>query len=241
MKTTAKNSKNSWILAGIIPGVIGILLISGCIGGEQKEPEPAGEIEEPTGSQEEKTGDEVKEDAIEPDEKEVGEDTKWCVQTEGKNRVGGVGGWVEGIVTYKGKEMCHTRYYSENHDGLIWYDWYNTKNDEEVYKKVTYPNGTVEETKVDAVPKIEEETETEIEKAPGWCVPTEGRKQTGGVGGWVEGIVEYKGKEMCHTVYYSGDARGILTRYDWYTTESSDELYKVTTYPDGTVEEEKVD
>ena len=166
-----------WILSGII----GILLISGCIGeksgewqetgeeqpgsGQEQEvtiqEEPAGEVNEtgpgskPTGEVNE-TGHE-QEPAGDADEKETvkvenypGND--WCVPTPGRSRPTDTAAWVEGIVEFKGKQMCHSSYIS----GTMQYDVYSTINEEEVWRVKTYSNGTVEESKIESPKELEE-------------------------------------------------------------------------------------
>ena len=79
---------------------------------------------------------------IENETKEPGEDIGWCDENAPDNY------GVLGVVEFKGKEMCHTRYFLVSADGTKTYDWYSAKNDEEVYRVINYPGGRVEETKI---------------------------------------------------------------------------------------------
>ncbi|ODS37025.1 hypothetical protein BEH94_08225 [Candidatus Altiarchaeales archaeon WOR_SM1_SCG] len=82
------------------------------------------------------------EELIENETKEPEEDVDWC-STNAPNKYG-----AQGVVEFKGKDMCHIRYLLVSVDGTKTYDWYSTKNDEEVYRVINYPDGRVEETKI---------------------------------------------------------------------------------------------
>jgi len=236
-----------WILLGII----GMVLISGCIGEkpENIQPEQAAEQqpvqipqEEVNETEPETETDELNETAPEtvpteevnetaPETKEPEEETDWCKTTAAKKY--GAGSetiWIEGIVEFKEKQACHLRYFSADAIGTIQYDWYFTENEEEIYKVTTYPNGTKEETKI-------ETWINDFGKYANWCeyIATE-KYGAGGKSIWIEGIVDFKEKQMCHLRYFSG-----TTQYDWYFTKNEDNVYKVTTqYPGRKVEEAKV-
>ena len=71
-----------------------------------------------------------------------------------------------------------------------------------------------------------------------WCTPTAAKKYSGGISAIsIDGIVEFKGKQMCHVSSILVDDNGGITRYDWYFTQNDEEVCRIVTYPDGTVEE----
>ncbi|ODS36733.1 hypothetical protein BEH94_04250 [Candidatus Altiarchaeales archaeon WOR_SM1_SCG] len=80
---------------------------------------------------------------------EPGEDRNWC-NADSAERYGSIGEaiWVEGVVEFKGMEMCHIRFFSIAASGKTQNDWYFTKNDEEIYSVTTHPDGRVEERRV---------------------------------------------------------------------------------------------
>ena len=72
----------------------------------------------------------------------------WCVPTGGMKGAAGTVAWVVGVVEFKGKQMCQSRYTSTDANGTIKYDVYSTRSGDEVYQVITYPNGTVEESRI---------------------------------------------------------------------------------------------
>jgi len=77
------------------------------------------------------------------------ENLNWCVETAAKKYGAAEGSiWIDGIVEFKGKQMCHIRYFSVVVNGTMQYDWYFTENEEEIYRVTTSSSGEVEETKV---------------------------------------------------------------------------------------------
>jgi len=164
---------NLWILFGIIT----ILLINGCIGEspekwrtfeEQPETEKEQQITEII-QEENAEAEEVNETEYETEPSEdvnktgsveTGDysDMDWCEDTLAltitdcpKTRKI----WTQGVVDFKGKLMCHAKYFVEGSDGERLYDWYFTKNKKEIYRVITYPNGSVEETKIEKSQEIE--------------------------------------------------------------------------------------
>ena len=194
--------------------------------------EPAGKVNE-TGAEtaEKEPVEKVNETGAE--KKELEEDSAWCNAASAEKYGAGDDTQIEGVVEFKEKQMCHIRYLFTGTGGTTRYDWYFTKNDEEVYRVTTYPDGRVEETKVEPAAK---ESGGEFD----WCEITAAEKYgAGGQAIGIEGVVEFKEKQMCHIRYFFIGTGGI-TRYDWYFTKNDEEVYRVTTYPDGRVEETKV-
>jgi len=170
-------TKNLGVLFCMI-GVIGIILISGCIGEKSKEEQPEPVVERPEAEQ--PPAEIIKEEQAEKEpekkvnetiiEKEPGkklnetpqvepEDyTDWCGGTAATTIVGGRGGtvWIEGVIEFKGKPMCHARYFSITAGKATQYDWYFTKNEEEIYRVITYPDGRKEESKIENPKEVED-------------------------------------------------------------------------------------
>jgi hypothetical protein len=87
------------------------------------------------------------------------------------------------------------------------------------------------------------ETGSKIEVAgiePEWCNSTSAEKYgRPGDAIWIEGVVEFKGLEMCHIRYFLTSAAG-TTQNDWYFTKQNDAVYRVISYPGGKIEEIKI-
>jgi len=87
------------------------------------------------------------------------------------------------------------------------------------------------------------ETESKIEVAeiePEWCNSTSAEKYgRPGDAIWIEGVVEFKGLEMCHIRYFLTNTAG-TTQNDWYFTKQNDAVYRVISYPGGKIEEIKI-
>ena len=147
MKTTAKNLGILFYIIGII-SIIGIFLISGCIGEKPEEKQvELTELEKKQTELEKKFAEEI--NKTEPETKELEEDSDWCNATAAKKySAGSKTMWTEGIVEFKGKPMCHLIDLIIGVNGTTKYEWYFTENEEEVYRVITYPDGRVEETKV---------------------------------------------------------------------------------------------
>jgi len=168
MKTTAKNLGILFYIIGII-SIIGIFLISGCIGEKPEEKQveltelekkqtelekkqtelekKQAELEKKQTELEKKFAEEI--NKTEPETKELEEDSDWCNATAAKKySAGSKTMWTEGIVEFKGKPMCHLIDLIIGVNGTTKYEWYFTENEEEVYRVITYPDGRVEETKV---------------------------------------------------------------------------------------------
>jgi DNA-binding transcriptional MerR regulator len=163
MKITAKN-------LGMLFGIIGVILILGCIG-EKPEEKQAGtnlenkqaELENKQSQLEKKQAElEDKQSQLEKKQAEIeekftktineiesGENRSWCEITAAK-KYGAEGKsiWIEGVIEFKGKPMCHLRNLITGVNGTTPYDWYFTENEEEIWRVITYPNGTIEESKV---------------------------------------------------------------------------------------------
>ena len=78
------------------------------------------------------------------------------------------------------------------------------------------------------------EDREEVEK---WCLSQVGITIQGGTGSIIitntNDVKEYKEKWMCHNKYFLSGGAGV----DIYWTKYEEEVYKVTTYPDGTITE----
>jgi len=182
MKT---KGKNLGIIFGTI-GVIGILLIAGCINEEKKEEKQELTCNKPyikVGNEccldkddngicdKDETPAETKTEELkeEPSEVEVTEKVNetekldereevevWCLEwgDYAINRGGGTVAMTNDVKKYKGKWMCHNKYFLG--DGG-WIDLYWTKYEEEVYKVTTHHDGTVEEVKSGSLAEESEE------------------------------------------------------------------------------------
>ena len=166
MKIAAKNLFTLFL-------AIGIISISGCIdekqefktiGGGEKEHKqqlmnpPQNEINREENVKEDST-EEI--DETESQETEIfSDDMGWCkddlavtiTECPKTRRI-----WTMGVLEFKGKLMCHAKYFVASSEGERLYDWYFTKDEKEIYRVITYLNGSVEETKIERSKEVEKE------------------------------------------------------------------------------------